>query len=79
MRIFSPLSTSGKRTKKRETKDRKGESIVLSNIASVMYDSGNYRDAIQMYEQSLEISEELNDEAGTSDLLASIASVYENT
>jgi tetratricopeptide (TPR) repeat protein len=50
----------------------------LNNIAMIHYNKGEYDQAIELYNQSLEISKQLGDQQGIAYTLNNIALIYAN-
>jgi len=59
-------------------KSKKWESKALNTIGASFQIKGNYLKAIEFYQQSLKIREQLGDKAGVSASLANIGSIYLN-
>ncbi|MEM9482297.1 MAG: CHAT domain-containing protein, partial [Cyanobacteria bacterium P01_F01_bin.116] len=56
--------------------DRRGEGIMLNNIGSIYDNLGQYARALEFYEQSLAIRQEIGDRRGEGTMLSNVGNVY---
>lgn len=61
----------------REEKDRGNESVALHQQAMIEQDRGNYDKATELYNQSLQIKQELGDKAGIATSTGAIGTLFE--
>lgn len=63
----------------REAKDKRGEAAALNNIGNVYASTGNYSEALKVYEESLKIAKDIGDKVEEARALNNIGEVYRLT
>ncbi|MEZ4687766.1 MAG: tetratricopeptide repeat protein [Bacteroidia bacterium] len=64
------------RRRLKKNRDKKGIAAILNNIGLIYNDQGNYPRALEYYQNSLAIKEELGDQKGIAGGLVNIGIIY---